>query len=137
MHSTLKLRSNLTIIIGCALVVAATVLLTHPLPVFPLIAGGIFGVAAGVMQSQSIANAREAFRSAETAMAVRRALTSTPSGRRALQIQWILFPILVGSIFWNPNPFGPIAGFFIFMCVRDVIALKAVMGLAQTADNVE
>lgn len=137
MHSALKLQTNLIIIIACALVAVAVSFLTHPFPAIPLIAGVIFGFAAGRMQSQSIAAACEAFKSAETAMAVRRALTSTPSGRRAVQMQWILFPILVGTTLWNHNPFGLIAGFAIFLCVRDLVALKAVRGITQTTNTTE
>ncbi len=129
MHSSLKLQTNLIIIIACAIVAVAASVLTHPFPSIPLIVGIIFGFAAGIMQSQSIAVARDVFKSAETAMAVRRALTATPSGKCAIQIQWILFPILVGAALWNHNPFGLIAGFAIFMCVRDLVALKAVIGL--------
>jgi hypothetical protein len=137
MHSTLKLQTNLIIIIACALVAVLIAVLSHPFPTIPLTAGVIFGFAAGRMQSQSIAAACEAFKSAETAMAVRHALASTPSGKRAIQMQWILFPILVGAALWNQNPFGLIAGFAIFMCVRDLVALKAVIGLTQTTNLTE
>lgn len=137
MHSSLKLQTNIIIIIACALVAVAISVLTHPFPTIPLIAGVIFGFAAGRMQGHSIAVAYEAFKSAETAMAVRRAIMSTPSGRRAIQMQWILFPILVGAALWKHNPFGLIAGFAIFMCVRDLAALKAVIGLTQTTNTTE
>jgi hypothetical protein len=135
MHSSLKLQTNLTIIIACVLVVAAVSILTNPFPAIALIAGVIFGFAAGFMQSQSIATAPDAFKSAQTAMAVRQALTSTPRGKRAIQIQWILLPLLLATALWNTNPFGPVAGFAIFMCVRDLVALKAVIGLAKTTDT--
>jgi hypothetical protein len=122
-------------IAACALVAGGVSILTHPFPAIPVIAGTIFGLVAGFLQSQSIAVARDAFQSAETAMAVRQVLTSTTSGKRAIQIQWILLPILVASAFWLGNPFGPIAGYAIFMCVRDLLSLKAVIGLIQKPDT--
>ncbi len=131
MHASLKLQTNLVIIIACAVAAVAASVLTHPFPAIPLIAGTIFGLAAGLMQSQSIIAASDTFRSAETAMAVRHALTSTTSGKRAIQIQWILLPLLLASALWIGNPFGAVAGFALFMCVRDLVALKAVMGLTQ------
>ncbi len=135
MHSSLKLQTNLIIITACALVTGAISLLSHPFPAIPLIAGAVFGLAAGFMQNQSIAIARNAFRSAETAIEVRRALTSTTSGKRAIQFQWILFPLLVVSSVWIGNPWGAVAGFGIFMCIRDLITLKAVIGLSDDDAN--
>ena len=132
MHSSLKLQTNIIMIIAFAFVAAAASILTHPFPAVALAAGVIFGLGAGLMQSQSLANAPDAFRSAKTAMAVREALKSTTSGKRAIQIQWILLPLLLVSAYWTGNPFGPVAGFAMFMCVRDIVALKAVKGLTQT-----
>ncbi len=128
MHSSLKLPTNV-IIIG------AISILSHPFPAIPLIAGAVFGLAAGFMQNQSIAIARNAFWSAETAMEVRRVLTSTIPGKRAIQIQWLSFPLLVVSAVWIRNPLGGLAGFGNFMCIRNLITLKAVMGLSDDDAN--
>ncbi len=135
MHSSLKLPTNVIIITACALVSGAISILSHPFPAIPLITGAVSGLAAGFMQNQSIAIARNAFRSAETAMEVRRALTSTIPGKRAIQIQWLSFPLLVASAVWIRNPLGGVAGFGIFMCIRDLITLKAVMGLSDDDAN--
>jgi hypothetical protein len=132
MHSSLKLQTNVVIIVACALIAIVVSVLTKPFPVIHLIAGTVFGLIAGFMQSQSIVVARDSFRSAETAMAVRQALTSTTTGKRAIQIQWILLPLLIASALLTGNPFGMVAGFAIFMCIRDLVALKAVTGLSQT-----
>ncbi len=135
MHSSLKLQTNLVIITACALVTGAFSILSRPFPTIPLIAGAVFGLAAGFIQNQSIAIARNSFRSAETAMEVRRVLTSTTSGKRAIRSQWILFPLLAVSSVWIGNPWGRVAGFGIFMCIRDLITLKAVIGLSDDDAN--
>ena len=119
-------------IITFALVAAAGSLLTHPFPALSLVAGVLFGLGAGFMQSQSLTTAPDVFRSAKTAMAVRAALMSTTSGKRAIQVQWVLLPLLLVSAYRTGNPFSPVAGFAMFMCVRDLVALKAVKGLTQT-----
>jgi xanthosine utilization system XapX-like protein len=138
MHSSLKLQTNIFMIIACALVAGVFSILTHPFPAIPMFAGTIFGLVAGLLQSQSIIVARDAFRSAETAMAVRQALMSTTSGKRAIQIQWVLLPILLVSAYRLGNPLGgAVAGFALFMCVRDLMALKAVIGLTQATGPAE
>jgi len=111
--------------------------MTHPFLAIPLLAGALFGVAAGIMQSRSVALAPCVFRSAETAKDVRRALTSTAPGKRAIQIQWALLPILLASAFWVGNPLGALGGFAAFMCVRDLIAVKAVVGLSRKESAAE
>lgn len=135
MHSSLKLQTNIIMIIVFAFVTAAAAILTHPFPAIPLAAGVIFGLGAGFMQSQSLATAPDAFRSAATAMAVREVLMSTTSGKRAIQIQWILLPLLLVSAYRIGNPLGgAVSGYAVFMCVRDLFALKAVAGLTQKTD---
>lgn len=135
MHSSLKLNTNIIMIIVFAFVAAVASTLTHAFPAIPLAAGVIFGIGAGLMQSQSLATAPDAFRAVKTALAVRAALMSTTSGKRAIQIQWILLPLLLIFAYWSGNLFGPVAGFATFMSVLDLVALKAVKGLAQTAST--
>ena len=135
MHPSLKLQTNITMIIVFACVAAAASILTQPFPAISLAAGVIFGIGAGLMQSQSLAAAPEAFRSAKTAMAVREVLMATTAGKRTIQVQWILLPILLVSAYLTGNIFSPVAGYAMFMCVRDLVALRAVKGLTQTTDT--
>ena len=135
MDTSLKLQTNIIMIIAFALVSAAGSIITHPFPALSLAAGIIFGLGAGFMQRQSLTLAPAAFRSANTALAVRAALMSTTSGKRAIHAQWILLSLLLASAYWTGNPFAPVAGFAVFMCVRDLVALKAVKGLTQTTGS--
>jgi len=137
MHWSLKPQPNLILILACALVVATTSIMAHSFPAIPLLAGALSGVAAGIMQSRSVALAPGVFRSAQTATDVRRALTSTTPGKRAIQIQWALLPILLASAFWVGNPLGAVGGFAAFMCIRDLIAVKAVVGLSRKESAAE
>jgi hypothetical protein len=132
MHSSLKLKTNIVIIVTCGIVAAIVTTLSHPFPVASLILGVLTGLTAGYLQRKSIASTPSAFKSAETAMAVRQALTSTTSGKRAIQIQWVFLPLLIVISFRNGNPLGAVAGFAIFMCVRDLVGLSAVKGLSMT-----
>ena len=119
MHSSLKLQTNLVIIIACAIAAVAVSVLTRPFPTTSSDCKHHLWFNSWVHAEPKHCCRTDAFRSAETAMAVRQALTSTTSGKRAIQIQWILLPLLLASALWIGNPFGAVAGFAIFMCVRD------------------
>ncbi len=64
-------------------------------------------------------------------MEVRRAFTSTTPGKRAVQFQWMLFPLLIASAFCIGHPWEGVAGFGAFA----IIALKTVMGFSNDDAN--
>jgi hypothetical protein len=138
MHTTLKPRTNLALIVVSALLGAAALSFTRPLPLTPAAIGAFIGGVVGFLQSRSIGDARDAFRRAGTAMDVRRTLMSSTSGKLGIQIQWLGAVVLVAGAIWIGNPLGGfIAGYAFLMAARDIVALSAVVRLERGSGAVE
>ena len=130
MHSSLTLRFNLIAIGACILVAAGTKTLPGAFPALAWALAAVFGVAAGDLQSRSIRASSQSFRGARTALEVREALMSNVPGRLAVVVQWVLLPALLAAAWWGGNIIaGALGGYALFMAVRDLVALRAVMGL--------
>jgi hypothetical protein len=123
MYTTLKPRTNMALVFVSAGVAVTALLFTRPVPVTPALIG----------QSRSMRAAPSTFQQAQTAMDVRRALTSTVPGKRAIQVQWVGAFILLGAGLWIGNPLGGwVTGYALLMCARDLVALRAVGQLAHS-----
>jgi hypothetical protein len=130
MHTTLTTRTNVLLIGTWGALAAAAVLLTRPRPLVVLLAAVAFGVAVGLLQWRSMAQAGALFRQASTAMDVRRALLSTPAGKWAIGLQWTGAAVLVAAAIWEGSAIGGvIGGYAAFMAVREIATLRAVMQL--------
>ncbi|MDR3686603.1 MAG: hypothetical protein P4L93_06585 [Coriobacteriia bacterium] len=130
MHSSLTLRFNLITIGACVLVAAGTTTLPGAFPMLAWAVAAVFGVVAGDLQSRSIRASSQSFKSARTALEVREALMSNGPGRLTVAIQWVLLPVLLGMAWWSGNIVaGALGGYALFMAVRDLVALRAVVGL--------
>jgi hypothetical protein len=133
MYTTLKPRTNMALVFVSAGVAVTALLFTRPVPVTPALIGALLGGLAGVLQSRSMRAAPSTFQQAQTAMDVRRALTSTVPGKRAIQVQWVGAFILLGAGLWIGNPLGGwVTGYALLMCARDLVALRAVGQLAHS-----
>ena len=138
MHASLKPRTNVFAIGACATLGAVTLLVSHPSPAVPALLGVLLGGVVGVLQKSSIRGAAASFRNAETAMDVRRAFMATPSGKRAIQIQWVAAILILAAAIWLGNPIGGfVAGYSLLMCTRDLVALSAAVGLDKGGSAVE
>jgi len=133
MHSSLTLRTNLVVICSAAAIAAVASFVTRPFPVVPLVLGVVAGATAGVMQVASLRRAPDAYRNAATMNEVRDASMSTAPGKGAVYLGWLMFPVLFGSAVIGGAPLGAIAGYAAFVCVRDSVALKAVLDLGAIA----
>jgi uncharacterized membrane protein len=59
---------------------------------------------------------------------------ATSSGRVAVIVQWVLVPLLIGAAWWAGNLIaGGLGGYALFMAVRDLVALRAVIELSRVA----
>jgi len=134
LHSSLKLQFNLITIGACILVVVGTMTLPGAIPTVAWAVAAVFGVVAGDLQSRSIRASTEAFRNARTAVEVREALMSNMPGRVAVIAQWVLLPVLLGAAWVGGNLIaGALGGYALFMAVRDLVALRAILRLTPTA----
>jgi len=89
-HASLSPGMNAILTVVWAVFVVSAFLLVQPrLPLTLSLAGGVLGAAAGVMQHLSIKQDPNRFVAASSLMGVRRALTSTPWGRK--YIAWLYF----------------------------------------------
>jgi hypothetical protein len=136
MHPTLNPRTSAIVIVSSAVVAAAAMALTRPVPVLPAAVGAAFGAVVGLLQTRALREAADLFRSARTAMDVRRAMTATRAGVRSVGLQWIgVFAALATSL-RTGNPLGGIvAGCALLMGVRDLVAVGAVARLAPAEDG--
>jgi hypothetical protein len=130
-HPSLKLQSNLIEIGACLAVAVGTALLPGAFPAVAWALAAVFGVIAGDLQARSIRAATPAFAAATTALEVRTALMSNLPGRFAVMVQWALIPLLVAAGWWSGNVIvGALGGFALFTAVRDLVGLRAVIGLS-------
>lgn len=133
MHATLRTRTNVLLIGVWSALATGAVLLTRPRPFAVLLAGAVFGVAVGALQSRSMAQTGERFRLARTAMDVRHALLATLPGKWAIRLQWIGVAVLLAAALWEGSMIGGfIAGYATLMDVREIATLGAVVRLGAT-----
>src|SRR5215203_861987 len=105
---------------GCISLALITVSERHPW--LPAIVGGLFGVFVGFLQRRSFAEAPAAFLAADSALAVRAAMTSTASGKRAILIQWVSLVAIVAAAVAQPadSIAGWFSGYSALMCLREL-----------------
>ena len=136
MHGTLTARTNALLIAGTGILVACVILLAEPTPILALVIGAACGVVVGVLQSRGIAEAEARFRTATTALDVRRALMSTAAGKWAVGLQWACVAALVVTALSQGNAVASlIGGYSAFMCAREAATLRAVVQLGTTASR--
>jgi hypothetical protein len=135
MHPTLNPRTSAIVIVSSAVVATAAMALTRPVPVLPAAVGAVFGAVVGLLQVQALRGAAALFRSARSAMDVRRAMTATRAGVRSVALQWIgVFAALAASLRTSNAVGGIVAGCALLMGVRDLVAVGAVARLAPAED---
>jgi hypothetical protein len=130
-HSSLTLKMNLLVITGTGLFAALISAIVHPLPWVLLVEGSLIGVLVGYLQRRSLKEAAGAYRAARTYLDVRMATMSTTPGKIGVFMQWGLMIGLVATAAALRMPLGALAGYAAFMCVRDLVALPAVLALRK------
>jgi hypothetical protein len=135
-HASLSPKINLLLICVWAIFVVFAFGIIQPrLPFSLAIAGGFLGVLAGVMQHLSISHDPNEFVAASSLMGVRRALTSTPWGRK--YIAWLYFSkaalILIAFLLIKGPLYQVVLGYLVayvsLMLVRDTITLRDTFAL--------
>ena len=136
MHATLTPKANIRMIVIFAIALLVLVFLS-PMPLWLFVAlGAVLGVAGGFLQLRALRHSSPAFIHAETALEVRRVLTSSRWGKAYLAVFWLsglLFVALSIFMFRQQFVFGWFAAFLMFGIVRDCITLIAVFELQRHA----
>lgn len=135
-HWTLNPLVNALLALSWGCISLALITIPERHPWLPAIVGGLFGVFIGRLQRRSFAEAPAAFLAADSARAVRAAVTSTASGKRALLIQWASLVAIVAAALVQPADLiaGWFSGYSALMCLRDFVALPGTRQLASDAN---
>jgi hypothetical protein len=135
MHANLTPKNNVRLI-AISVIVLALVIVFGSVP-FPLYAiGAVFGAVGGFLQLRAIRQSHAGFLSADSALAVRRALASSASGKIYLILFWVgavVFITISIILLRERFVFGWLAAYFCFVVVRDLIALPATYELERRA----
>ena len=135
-HATLSPKVNSFLICIWALVVVSGFWIFETrIALILVITGGLLGALAGVLQHRSISQDPQGFVDASSLLGVRRAFTSTPSGRK--YIAWLYFSkgaLILGAFLLIKKPFyqivsGYLVAYFSLMLVRDIITLRDTFAL--------
>jgi hypothetical protein len=135
MHTTLTPRTNFSMI-AIMLVAAAAVPYFFPRPFLwaEFALGAAIGIVAGICQLRALRDTAAMLLAADGALAVRRALKTSRSGRAYLAVFWIgniAIVALALYLFGSDMVAGCIAGYVMMALVRDVITLPGTFSLAR------
>jgi drug/metabolite transporter superfamily protein YnfA len=135
MHASLTPKNNLRLIAVFGTLLGLIVAFDSvPLPLYLIAA--VCGVAGGFLQLRAIRQSRSAFLAADGALAVRRALASSVSGKIYLVLFWLAAVIFVAAsimLFRERFMVGWLAAYSCFVVVRDLLALPATYELQRDA----
>ena len=137
MHASLTPKNNIRLIAIFAIIFALVVAFGS-VPLLPYLIGAAFGAIGGFLQLGAIRQSHAAFLSADSALAVRRALASSASGKIYLVLFWLgaIVFVAVSVILLRERFFlGWLAAYCCFVIVRDLIALSATFELQRRASS--
>jgi hypothetical protein len=121
-----------------ALVAAGSAILPGPFSSLAWALAAVGGAVVGDLQARSMRAKPEAFRSAGTEVDVRKAFMATQAGRLAVLGQWVVVPVLIVAAWWGGNLVaGALGGFAVFLAVRDLVALRAIIELSSPTTSEE
>jgi hypothetical protein len=135
MHASLTPKNNIRLV-AIFVIILALVVAFGSVPLLPYAVGVAFGAIGGFLQFSAIRQSRAAFLGADSALAVRRALASSASGKIYLVLFWlgaIFFVALSVILLRERFVFGWLAAYCCFVVVRDLIALSATFELQRHA----
>ena len=134
MHTTLKLRPNLLMVLAWAAVLA-TCLYQGDGTGRPLVAALLLGgFAVGALQSLALSDATAGFLEANTALQVREAMRRSAAGRLAIYLHWFCVLTLVGSLLVTEvkSPLHSVlACFAAFGLTRELASLPGILALRR------
>jgi uncharacterized membrane protein len=134
MHLSLQPKTNARLLILWGLVAVVVALAVSPTPWLFLGVGGGLGLCAGIIQLRALRESSASLLAAQTAMDVRRALSSSRSGRRYLYAFWGSMAVLVVLAFCclrGRAGVGLLAGYPAFACAREFLTLRGTFELRR------
>ena len=136
MHTSLKPRTNVILLVVWGVLAVSFVASLSPVPWFVVGFSALLGGAAGMVQARSLRSARAKLVAANSLMGVRKVLSSTVWGRRYIILFWCSQALLLvlsvlkfseGALLLFP------ALYFGFAFVRELVSLPATFELKSAS----
>ncbi len=132
MHSSLQPRTNIKLLVIWGVVAFVVAFLSSPTP-WPFLGVGVaLGGCAGVIQLRSLRESSASLLTAQTAMDVRRILSSSRTGRLYVYAFWGSMVVLCALAFYllrGREFVGLLVGYSAFAFTREVLTLRGTFEL--------
>ena len=136
MHYTLTPRGNIPLIALMAIALSLCLFLGNGASLAVIAIFSLAGLVAGLLQARSIYNDRSKFLSANTALEVRAALTSSTAGKLSIALLWLSGFALIALLFRGgeyATVQTMVGSYATFSLVRESAALPALFALRSWA----
>ena len=138
MHASLQPKTNAKLLVIWGVVALAVALVASPTP-WPFLGGGlVLGACTGVIQLRALRESAAALVATETAMEVRRILSSSRYGRLYLYAFWFSMVMLFALAFYflRGRAFvGLLAGYSAFAFMRELLTLRGTSELHRLSQE--
>jgi hypothetical protein len=135
-HTSLLPKSNLVLLAVWAATVVIVSLVAPTTPWLLLGLGGFFGLCSRLLQIRALRESKSALITTQTAMDVRRALSSSRYGRLYLYALWGAVVLLLFAAYYLQTGgahFGALAGYAAFAALRELLTLRSIYELQALA----
>jgi len=134
MHPSLKPKTNIRLIVVWALIAVSVAVISSPIPWLFLGLGVVLGTCADFIQLLALCESSRSLLVSETAMDVRRALSSSRWGRRYLYTLWFCVVLLFLLAFYflrSRAVVGLFASYSAFAFMRELLTLRGTFELER------
>jgi hypothetical protein len=135
MHSSLKTKTNMRLLILWAVALVAVTALMAP-PWVSMVVGAVLGTVSASLQLRALHKTADRLILTTSLLEVRQALASSPWGQWYLRAFWVSqATILAVSIVWYRSEFitGMVAGYLAYAICRELLTLRGTRFLERLA----
>ena len=132
MHTSLQPKTNAKLLMIWGVVAFGVAIVASPTPWLFLGVGLVLGVCAGIIQLRALRESAAALVATQTAMEVRRVLSSSRCGRLYLYAFWFSMVVLFAlafSLLGGRAFVGLLAGYSAFAFMRELLTLRGMLEL--------
>ncbi|MBW4622698.1 MAG: hypothetical protein KME17_25490 [Cyanosarcina radialis HA8281-LM2] len=132
MHTSLQPKTNIRLLVIWSVVALSVAVVASPTPWLFLGSGMVLGACAGIIQLRALRESSRALLAAQSTIEVRRALSSSRSGRYYIYTFWFSMAVLLALAFYvfRGRAFvGLLAGYSAFAFMRELLTLRGTFEL--------
>ena len=132
MHTSLQPKTNAKLLVIWGVVALIVAVVATPTPWLFIGGGLVLGAWAGIIQLRALRESAAALVATQTAMEVRRVLSSSRSGRLYLYAFWFSMVLLFALAFYflrGRAVVGLLAGYSAFAFMRELLTLRGTLAL--------